>query len=80
VGTDVTRRFEEEFAAWQGVRYAMGFKQRTAAIHAALFGCGVGAGDENHLSQRDLLGVGGAGFLVGRHRGFRRHRSRYAVH
>jgi dTDP-4-amino-4,6-dideoxygalactose transaminase len=45
-GTNVTRKFEEEFAAWQGCRYALGFNNGTASIHAALFGCGIGAGDE----------------------------------
>jgi perosamine synthetase len=45
-GTDVTMQFEQEFAAWQGSRYALGFSSGTAAIHAALFGCKVGVGDE----------------------------------
>jgi dTDP-4-amino-4,6-dideoxygalactose transaminase len=45
-GKDVTMQFEEEFAAWQGVDYALGFNTGTAAIQAAMFGCGVGVGDE----------------------------------
>ena len=45
-GLDVTTAFEQEFAAWQGVEYALGFSSGTAAIHGALFGCGVGVGDE----------------------------------
>jgi dTDP-4-amino-4,6-dideoxygalactose transaminase len=45
-GTDVTMQFEKEFAAWQGLQYALGFNNGTAAIHAALFGCKVGVGDE----------------------------------
>jgi dTDP-4-amino-4,6-dideoxygalactose transaminase len=45
-GTDVTRTFEREFAAWQGSKYALGFHNGTASIHAAMFGCGVGVGDE----------------------------------
>ncbi len=45
-GTDVTKQFEEEFAAWQGTEYALGFSTGTAAIQAAMFGCGVGVGDE----------------------------------
>ncbi len=45
-GLDVTTAFEQEFAAWQGVKYALGFSSGTAAIHGALFGCGVGVGDE----------------------------------
>jgi len=45
-GTDVTMKFEEEFANWQGSRFALGFSSGTAAIHAAMYGCGVGVGDE----------------------------------
>ena len=45
-GTDVTRAFEREFAAWQGTRFALGFSSGTAALHAAMFGCQVGVGDE----------------------------------
>src|SRR5579871_6296285 len=44
--TDVTQQFEKEFAAWQGVQYALGFNTGTAALHAAMFGCKVGVGDE----------------------------------
>ncbi len=45
-GTDVTRQFEQEYAAWQGSRYALGHNTGTAALHAAMFGCKVGVGDE----------------------------------
>lgn len=45
-GTDVTRKFEQEFAAWQGTKYALGFNNGTSSIQAALFGCKVGVGDE----------------------------------
>lgn len=44
--TDVTRQFEAEFAAWQGTRYALGYCNGTAALHAAMFACGLGEGDE----------------------------------
>jgi perosamine synthetase len=43
---DVTKKFETEFAAWQGRKYALGFNTGTAAIQAAMFACGVGVGDE----------------------------------
>lgn len=43
---DVTMAFEEEFAAWQGRRYALGFNTGTASLHAAMFAVGVGVGDE----------------------------------
>ena len=45
-GTGVTQRFENEFAAWQGTRYALGCNNGTAALHTAMFGCKVGVGDE----------------------------------
>jgi len=45
-GTDVTKEFEREFAAWQGTRYALGFSSGTASLHAAMFGCKVGVGNE----------------------------------
>jgi perosamine synthetase len=44
--TDVTEQFEKEFAVWQGATYAVGFNNGTAALHAAMFGCKVGVGDE----------------------------------
>jgi len=43
---DVTKKFEEEFAQWHGMQYALGHSSGTGAIHAAMFGCDVGVGDE----------------------------------
>ncbi len=45
-GTDVTKQFEKEFADWQGTEFALGFNNGTSALQAAMFGCGVGVGDE----------------------------------
>lgn len=45
-GTDVTMEFEKEYAAWQGVKYALGCSSGTAALHSAMYGCKVGIGDE----------------------------------
>ncbi|MBN1671491.1 MAG: DegT/DnrJ/EryC1/StrS family aminotransferase [Kiritimatiellae bacterium] len=45
-GTDVTKQFEQEFAAWQGTTYALGFSTGTAALQAAMWACGVRVGDE----------------------------------
>lgn len=45
-GTDVTMKFEAEFADWLGVRNALGFNNGTSALHTAMFAVGVGAGDE----------------------------------
>lgn len=45
-GTNITRQFEREFAAWHGVKYGLGTCNGTAALNAAFWACGVGAGDE----------------------------------
>lgn len=45
-GTDVTQQFEQEFAAWLGVRHTLGTNTGTASLCAAMFACGVGTGDE----------------------------------
>ena len=44
--TKITKRFEQEFAAWIGRDYALGCSSGTASLHSAMFGAGVGAGDE----------------------------------
>ncbi|NMA95366.1 MAG: DegT/DnrJ/EryC1/StrS family aminotransferase [Clostridiales bacterium] len=44
--TEITLKFEEEFAKWQGSRYALAFNNGTAALHAAMYACGIGVGDE----------------------------------
>lgn len=45
-GTDITMQFEKEFAGWMGVKYALGFNNGTASLLAAMFGIGIGVGDE----------------------------------
>ena len=45
-GTDVTKKFENDFAKWQGTKYALGFNNGTASLHTAMFACKVGVGDE----------------------------------
>jgi perosamine synthetase len=45
-GWDVTRQFEEEFAAWFGSAHALGHSSGTSALQAAMWACGVGRGDE----------------------------------
>jgi perosamine synthetase len=42
----VSAAFEEEFAAYHGVRYAVAHTNGTAALHAAFFALGLGPGDE----------------------------------
>ena len=45
-GTEVTQQFEEDFRKWLNTDYALGFNNGTAALQAAMFGCGIGVGDE----------------------------------
>ncbi|TVQ17657.1 MAG: DegT/DnrJ/EryC1/StrS family aminotransferase, partial [Spirochaetaceae bacterium] len=45
-GTDITKLFETEYAAWQGSTFALATCNGTAALLAAMWACGVGAGDE----------------------------------
>ena len=45
-GWDVTEQFESEFAEWMGTDYALCFGNGTMGLLAAMFGCGLGAGDE----------------------------------
>lgn len=45
-GTDITKKFEAGFAKWHGMKYALGHNTGTAAVHAAMFGLGIGYGDE----------------------------------
>jgi perosamine synthetase len=45
-GTDITMQFEKEFAEWMGVKHALGFNNGTASLLAAMYGAGVGVGDE----------------------------------
>ncbi len=45
-GTDVTREFEKGFSAWHGMKYALGHNTGTGALNAAMYGLGIGHGDE----------------------------------
>ncbi len=45
-GLDVTKQFEEEFAGWHGARYGLGHSTGTGALQGAMFGLGIGCGDE----------------------------------
>ena len=45
-GTDISRRFEAEFAKWQGRTYALSHNNGTSSLHAAMYGVGLGPGDE----------------------------------
>jgi len=45
-GNEVTKEFEKEFAAWMGMKLALAYPNGTEALRAAMWACGVGAGDE----------------------------------
>lgn len=45
-GVDISKKFEEEFAAWIGTKYALAFNNGTASILGAMYGAGIRAGDE----------------------------------
>ncbi len=45
-GLDVTREFEQEFAAWHNVKHAVAFSTGTAALQAAMWAVGVRRGTE----------------------------------
>lgn len=45
-GTEVTLKFEQEFAAWHGMKHALALNNGTAALHSAMWACGVRDGDE----------------------------------
>lgn len=45
-GLDVTLKLEQEYAAWHGVKYALAHNTGTAALQGAMYGVGVGNGDE----------------------------------
>ena len=45
-GIDVTIEFEREFADFHSITYALATNNGTAALHSAMFGCGIGVADE----------------------------------
>lgn len=45
-GREITEKFQEEFAAWQGRKYAIAYCNGTASLQSAMFAIGLGRGDE----------------------------------
>ena len=45
-GTEITKNFEKEYKEWIGANFALGYCNGTSSLHAAMWACGVGAGDE----------------------------------
>ena len=44
--TDITEKFQDEFAEYMGLDYALAFANGTQSLEAAMFGIGLGMGDE----------------------------------
>ncbi len=45
-GTNITKQFETAYAGYVGAKHVLGYCSGTASLHAAMWACGVGAGDE----------------------------------
>ena len=45
-GTNITKEFEAKFAEWNKCKYALAHNTGTASLQSAMFGVGVGFGDE----------------------------------
>jgi dTDP-4-amino-4,6-dideoxygalactose transaminase len=45
-GLDISKKFETGFAKWHEIKYALAHSSGTAALHAAMYGVGLGVGDE----------------------------------
>ncbi len=45
-GTEITAKFQEEFAAWMGTKYAIAYCNGTMSLTSAMFAIGLGFGDE----------------------------------
>ena len=45
-GLDLSKKFETGFAAWHDIKYGLAHSSGTAALHAAMYGVGLGVGDE----------------------------------
>lgn len=45
-GLDISKKFEAGFAKWHGVKYGLAHCSGTASLHAAMYGVGLGVGDE----------------------------------
>jgi len=60
-----TRNFEQEFAAWVGVKHAVALSNGTVALEAALRAVGVGPGDEVVVTPRSFIASASAVVVVG---------------
>jgi len=61
----VTQRFEDEFAAYTGVRHAIAVTNATAALHLACVASGLGPGDEVILPSLTFVATANAVLYTG---------------
>ena len=45
-GTDISKKFEAKFAEWHGMKYALTHNTGTSSLIGAMYGVGLGPGDE----------------------------------
>lgn len=64
-GTDITIKFQNEFAAWQGRRYALAFTNGTMSLAAAMYAIGLRAGDEIICPTKTYWGSVTPAYLFG---------------
>ena len=68
-GWDLTLDFEEDLMSYFGLQHALCHNTGTSAIHAAMWACGVGVGDEVISQSMTFWGHVAAGVLTGGHSG-----------
>ncbi len=64
-GTDITLQFQQEFAAWQGRKYALAFANGTMSLAAAMFAIGLAPGDEIICTTKTYWASVAPAFLFG---------------
>lgn len=62
---DQVVKFNEEFANWCGVDFAIGLANGTLALEAALRACGVGVGDEVIVTPRTFIASASSVNIIG---------------
>jgi len=65
LGGKKVRQFEEAFADYFGVKYAIAMNSATACLHSALIACGIGKGDEVIVSPYTFSASASCVLMVG---------------
>ncbi len=64
-GWDITMKFEEDYAKWMGSKYALGSANGTSSLIEAMFGAGLGRGDEMIMPSLTYWASGLQAFSLG---------------